>query len=126
MAVGLDATNVGFVRLTSSPSLGDIPGRQVAGGDDRSAAGQDDGRHAVAAAQVQNRLVADIAEAGEGRPNPGFVVEIIRIAETEPVRLGCERDSPGAGLAVVELLFAAQAVRRGHGWPPCTKNAPAS
>jgi hypothetical protein len=68
----------------------------------------------MTATEVQHRLIAQVAETMDGRADPGFVVEIVGVAEPQPIGLGGIGHRPRPGLPVVEVLFAPQAVRRRH------------
>src|SRR5262249_30616678 len=110
------------------------------GGDAGAAAGQDHGGHAVAAAVVEHVQAGHVAEPGEGRTNPGLVIEVSVVADEHGVGIGPEGGRPPAGLLLVgsrlavHLAFLAWLPTRrywvdgggGMGGPAPTSNRPVS
>src|SRR5207248_1544527 len=78
-----------------------------------------DGGHAVATAVVQNVQAADVAEPGQCRANPAFVIEVGGILDEQRAWSIGKSRAPFARLAVVEDSFVADGVGSGcHGGGP--------
>ncbi len=129
-AIGLNEGDGDAVGVGAAPGLAEITGRQVERSDAGAAPDQDDRRHAVAAAEVEDPRAGQRPEAVEGGTDPGFVVEVVVVAETEGMEI-TEVAGTHRGLLIVKGLLAAKAIRRrrhgsaqpaslrcGRHWPP--------
>ena len=74
----------------------------------------DDGRHAVAAAEIEHVQPVQRAEEIESGTNPGFVIEISVAIESQCVPMALEPSRALVGLAVVKFPLGGKAIHRGH------------
>ena len=87
-------------------SLGEIAAGKFEPRDDCAASRQDDGCHAVAAAQIENAAAADVAEPGHRRADPAFVIEIGVVVDEES--FGGQIGTASCRLGVVILALHCQ------------------
>src|SRR3954467_9578268 len=94
-----------FVCPCPLPRFSDVAGRKIAGGDAGPAPCKHDRSHAVTATQVEHLSPGKLTESGHRRTNPRLVIEILRVSEAQPMRLGRKGRGAGAGLLIVESTF---------------------
>jgi hypothetical protein len=82
-AIRFDEINVNLIGPRSRPGFIQVTVGKIKGRHARSLTRQNDGRHAVATAEIQHRLIPDIAKLLKSRQYPGFMIEVCVIGEHE-------------------------------------------
>jgi hypothetical protein len=106
LSVGLDPFDLRIVADCPSAGLGKIAAGKFESRDAGPASREDDGRHSMAAPQIEHPPSANIAEPSQRRADPAFVIEVGFVVDKES--FGGQIGTASCRLGVVILALHCQ------------------